>query len=289
MTSPPRPEDSHFLVVGLARNAAQSLTADVARTADVLKFADRISWLVIESDSEDETLSTLEELATRYENFRVVSLGTLRDTLPKRTERIAHCRNAYLDLVAQDYADVDYVILSDMDNLNQKLTTQGVLSCWERDDWGACTANQSGRYYDIFALRHDAWCPNDCAQQQAFMAQHGAGFIWSRLASVYLKMLRIPQDADWIEVRSSFGGFAIYRRDALLAGRYTGTYPDGREICEHVPFHAMLREAGWKLFINPRLINAHYTDHMPWGVALRKFRHYRRLFLERVGLKAPKT
>lgn len=279
-----RPEEAHILVVGLVRNAAQALPGDIVRTAEALGFARKLSWLVIESDSQDATLEVLEQCRKTHENFRPVSLGALAPSLPKRTERIAHCRNTALDTIAADYGDVDYVILSDMDDLNRKLTREGVLSCWDRDDWGACMANQSGRYYDIWALRHDAWCPNDCWEQNAFFEAHGAGFIWSRLATVYLKMLRIPQEADWIEVRSAFGGFAVYTREALLSGRYTGSYPDGRELCEHVPFHAMLRDAGHRLFINPRMINAHYSSHMPWYAALRKLRGKIRAPLRRLGL-----
>lgn len=280
------PETAHILVVGMVRDAARTMPTDLARLRDALGFARTLSWLIVESDSRDITLEVLDRCRQDDPALRVLSLGALTPRLPARTERIAHCRNAARDLVETDYPDVDYVVLADMDDLNNRLTRAGVLSCWERDDWGACMANQSGFYYDIWALRHDVWCPNDCWAQNDFFEAHGSGFVRARLAAVYLKMLRIPRDAEWIEVRSAFGGFAVYTRAALLSGRYTGPYPDGRQICEHVPFHAMLREAGHRLFINPRMINAHYSGHMPWKAAWRKLRHKTLASLRRLRSEA---
>jgi hypothetical protein len=73
-------------------------------------------------------------------------------------------------------------------------------------------------------------------------------------------MAQLNPQAEWIEVESAFGGLAIYRREALLEGRYNGVR-DGEGICEHVPLHAELRAKGRRIFINPALINANRTDH----------------------------
>ncbi len=36
-------------------------------------------------------------------------------------------------------------------------------------------------------------------------------------------------------------------------GRYSGLV-DGREVCEHVPYHAHLVQAGARLYLNPQCI-----------------------------------
>ena len=76
-------------------------------------------------------------------------------------------------------------------------------------------------------------------------------------------MIVIPQDAEWIEVDSAFGGLAIYRRETLLdvSSRYIGLYKDGIEVVEHVSLHLGIIQNGYKIFINPRLINTDFTDH----------------------------
>jgi hypothetical protein len=88
------------------------------------------------------------------------------------------------------------------------------------------------------------------------MAREAATF-----AAVYARMVTIPQDGEWIEVDSAFGGLAIYRRDCLRHARYIGLNKTGREICEHVPFHMALRKRGSRIFVNPKLINCAYTEH----------------------------
>jgi hypothetical protein len=76
-------------------------------------------------------------------------------------------------------------------------------------------------------------------------------------------MITVPPSADWIEVKSAFGGFAIYRKDCLLDAkvRYVAVDSQGNGICEHIPFHDAIRSNGHKIFINPKLINARYTEH----------------------------
>ena len=74
-------------------------------------------------------------------------------------------------------------------------------------------------------------------------------------------MIRIPKKSQWIEVDSAFGGFALYRPEAIGNALYEGLTAVGDAICEHVPFHAEMRKNQKKLFINPNLINARSTDH----------------------------
>ena len=80
-------------------------------------------------------------------------------------------------------------------------------------------------------------------------------------AAVYSKMVRIPKTIEWIQVESAFGGLAIYRRQALLNGSYSGLNCRGEEVCDHPNLHKTLIEQGYKIFINPQLINTDYTNH----------------------------
>jgi hypothetical protein len=43
--------------------------------------------------------------------------------------------------------------------------------------------------------------------------------------------------------------------------RYVGLNEVGEEVSEHVSFHRALKQQGYRLFINPKMINASYTDH----------------------------
>jgi glycosyltransferase involved in cell wall biosynthesis len=250
-------------VVGVARNCEANLRADIKRIQRAAEDVQTIVWLIIESDSSDETLTELQALQSEIPDFHYLSLGQLASKIPKRTERIAFCRNYYLEQLRTDpkFSHVDYVAVADLDGVNSELTKGALASCWERDGWDMCAANQSGPYFDIWALRHKDWCPADCWAQYRFLNLYRSNLEENLWASVYSKMITLPQEAPWIEVDSAFGGFAIYKKSVFDNGKYIGLTAAGDETCEHVSFHAALREKGFALFINPKLINAKLTEH----------------------------
>jgi len=269
------------LVVGLARNCGRHLAGEVRRLSASLEHFPEVHWLVIESDSDDDTGAVLESLAARNERFRYIRLGALRKRLPKRTERIAFCRNRYLEEIRANplYRQIEFVLVADLDGMNSLLTSEAVQSCWKHVDWDVCTANQRGPYYDVYALRHPSWSPDDWRAQYLLLLSRGVQAARAYTASIYARMRRIAEDSEWMEVDSAFGGLAIYRKEAMSSGEYVGVAPDGSEQCEHVAFHARLRSEGRRIFINPALINAGYTGHW-WSVARKRW------LLATIGLRA---
>jgi hypothetical protein len=259
-TDPASLSSRQMLVVGVVRNCAAQIKADVTRLKVALRRFRRVHWLLIESDSDDASVAKLRDLSSELSDFRFISLGSLRAQLPRRSERISFCRNAYLKEIRtnENYQAVDFVIVADFDGVNSLITEDAILSCWERDDWNVCAANQQGPYYDIWALRHKAWSPNDCSAQYRFLVHQGVGPERALSVSVHSRMIPIAKDGEWIEVESAFGGLAIYRRRALDKGEYAGLDGDGHEVCEHVALHGDIKA---KIFINPRLINAARTEH----------------------------
>jgi hypothetical protein len=247
---------SNFLIVGLARNCALTIGEDVRRLAQAVGAA---KWFIVESDSRDDSVVRLAQLQATVPGFRFVSLGQLQPAIPGRTDRIAHCRNRYLQEIAEnpEYADIDFVVVADLDNLNTLISKEAFQSCFDRDDWDVCGANQRGPYYDIFALRHSVWSPSDCLAQFRLLMRGGLSEGRALFAAVYSKMIRIEENAEWLPVLSAFGGLAIYRKSVLGTARYSGRDKSGNEICEHVPFHDGMA----RIFINPQLINAGYTEH----------------------------
>ncbi len=248
-----------ILITGIARDCARTIRTDVERLASAFSVVRDIRWLIVESDSSDDTPAMLAAMQASIANFRAISLGTLRGDIPVRTERIAHCRNRYLEELQGDrYSDVDYVVVSDLDGMNRLLTQHGVLSAFARNDWDVCCANQRGPYYDILALRHSTWSPGDCLDQLRQLRAQGVGEEAALRIAIYSKMVRIPTNREWIEVDSAFGGLAIYRKAILAGASYRGTDDAGASVCEHVALHASIRQRHGRIFINPALINSGY-------------------------------
>lgn len=248
--------------------------------------AKQVFWLLVESDSSDNTLAVLEELAQTIPGFNYLSLGGLCGQMPERTVRIAHCRNAYVRELRRnsEYNDVDYVLVADFDGVNHQLTSSAVASCWLREGWDMCAANPKGPYYDVWALRHKEWSPNDCWAQYRYLNRIAPDREKHLRGCVFSRMIHIPEDNGWIEVDSAFGGLAIYRKHCFATAEYSGRNEAGEEICEHVPFHGMLRQQGARLFINPRLINTGYTEQTREMLWHRTAQRRVRAFLRRMAV-----
>ena len=251
------------LVTGLVRDCGSRLEKDITTICRALSRFKSVHWLVVESDSSDNSVEELEKLRRSVANFRFISLGNLREKMPLRAERLAHCRNMCLDEIraTAQYREINYIVVADLDGINSELTREAVDSCWSRRDWDVCTANQRGAYYDTWALRHSKWNAGDCWAQARFLRQYGISRFCATYAAVYSLMIQVPGDSDWIEVISAFGGFAIYRKDTILSSRYQGLDATGREVSEHVFLHETISSNGGRIFINPALINGGFNEH----------------------------
>jgi len=254
---------SKVLIVGLARNCEDVIEREILQISSAFSKAKTLNFLIIESDSDDRTVTILEKLSENND-FEYITLGNLQKQYPKRTERIAICRNCYLEELKtrNEYNDIDYVVVADLDGVNSELTAMAVESCWNfSEEWDACFANQSKAYYDIWALRHKTWCPNDCWQTYRFLQSNGVSKFSALEAAVYSRMISIRHDEDPIEVDSAFGGLGIYKKSALLLGEYVGVDGNNEEICEHVHLHTVLRDRNMRLYIVPSLINCGWNEH----------------------------
>lgn len=254
---------SEIVVAGIVKNVGRTIDLDYLRLRESLSNFEKILWIIVESDSTDDTVHALSNLAASDSNFKFVTLGSLADRIERRTERLAFARNTYLDIINSEnrYATCDYVVVSDFNNLNNRLTPKSFNSCFDNSNWSVCCANQAGPYYDIYALRHDLWSPNDCWKQHSFYRSYHRFPEKALQASIKIRMIKIPTDSQWIEVDSAFGGLAIYKKFTLKIGRYAGVDENGDSICEHVPLNLAISKAGHKIMINPQFINFRKTDH----------------------------
>lgn len=250
------PTESRILVLGLARNVEKSIDREVERIFAALQSFKLIRFIVLESDSDDQTVRHLSDLKAVFPNFEFATLGNLSSKLPNRIERISYCRNE-LQKLARGYENqCDFVMVADLDGVNLLLNSDAVMSCWENNEWDVVTANQLYYYYDIYALRHPDISPDDCWQYYAELRQSGLHPMKARQKAVFSRQRRLSLNSDWLEVNSAFGGLAIYKRESFFSASYSSFDSNNELTCEHVPFHASIRLAGSKIFINPKLINS---------------------------------
>ncbi len=259
----PSEQGQRLVVAGVVRNAERTLSKDIQRLARGLQGRFRVEWVIVESDSSDRTVDQLKKLSLRYRNFYFESLGSIKPVIPDRVERISHCRNRYLEIIESrnSLTDSDWVLVVDLDNLNRRVAGREILKLTQNKEASAYFANQLGPYYDIFALRHPAWNPDDFSKQTEELKRMGMSSKLAHSIAVEAKMVRIDKVGPLIFVDSAFGGMALYSFGALKNQRYSTEVVGSKGVCEHVGLNLSLRARGHKLAIAPSLVNARYTEH----------------------------
>jgi len=246
----------NFLIVGTIRNCQREIFQTIKCLDKGLYFANKIEYFFVESDSNDNTLDSLKKLSRQKKNFRYETFGRLRTKLPIHTQRIAFCRNRCLEELKNEKNDwVEYLIVVDTDGVCRNVNSRVVKECISEKGWSAYTANVKGAYYDIWALRHNIWSPNDCWQATKEDLNIGLSRFESESKNVYSRMVKIDSSKKIIPVESAFGGLAIYRKSSIPDNaKYKGLLRNGDKICEHISFHNSIKKKHGSIFINPKLI-----------------------------------
>lgn len=255
----------NIYLVGIVRDQAQSIQRNLEHLVANLQDFGNVFVHIVESDSSDETLEKIQDMAKKYPRFTFESCGKLSSIFPKRISRVRHCRNRYAHFLRQLEIKIDFTCVADLDDINYKLRPAAIRDCLSSSIyWDACFANQRFGYYDIYALRARNWCEEDIFDELARTRMNATSKLSeSKIRSqvIYKKMRRIHESDDWIPVESAFGGFAIYRGNPFLNYDYTQVQVAKQDECEHVALHDKMILTGLKLFINPKLINSNVNEH----------------------------
>jgi hypothetical protein len=271
----------NILVVGTISNAEKMMIKDFKKLSKSLNFTNKISYLLIESDSQDDTVNSLQELKNINDNFEYISLGNLKHNIPNRINRIRYCRNKYVDYIRENFANSkwDIVIVVDLDGMNRAISKKKILSSLKKEmDWDIVTSNQKFGYYDLLALRAAGWVENDIfgtlklRRLNLSVPKYSGGkylkFIKYfnyydnfRKELIYSNMIRIGKKSPWIPVKSSFGGLAIYNPNVFKYFNYGEEFDLIPIQSEHVDLHLKCNENGFIHYINPYMINSNLNQY----------------------------
>jgi glycosyltransferase involved in cell wall biosynthesis len=266
-----------IVFAGVVRDCERYLPS-VLRGIDALSAAfPESAFIFVENDSQDSTKAILNEWGARKNNFRLVNLDGLA-ALPRRGLRLEIARATYIELIKADYllSTYDFLVVLDMDDVNVMGVDLGkFLEALEfmqdQEDHAAVFANQEGTYYDMWTLRHETLCPGDIWEEVLDWAHEKKVSDEEAYRSTFARRIfSLPTSNTYLEVKSAFGGFAIYKLSYVLRNQnpYLGSkvkiLRDEKdqltlcrwEICEHVHFNFGIKNLGGRLFIKQDLINA---------------------------------
>ena len=210
-------------------------------------------------NSTDATPAILQELSAKFP-ITLVS-EPLPDCVPKgggsrssdRCNRIGACRNALMGMALDCIVKAPLVVFMDTNIFaGAGCLVELVHAAVTNPRVGlatACTASATNRehYYDIYAYspvnvleNHrlvSHVCPMKDCQERMCKTHRRSG--WPLLAWNSTKLF---------DVFSAFGGLAVGRPEAVLAGRWRSEF----DRCEHVAFCRDLRAAGYRVVIVPQ-------------------------------------
>ena len=252
--------NSGILFAGIAKNVGRAIRHTLNNVDNYGKLFRDYKVFIVENGSYDGTKEYLRTWARQKVNRvhieadDVCAARSPQNPRGPDTPLLAAFRNPYMERIEQEDAErYPFVGIMDCDDVNVRPVNcnsilAGIRFLCAEPSRAAVLANQRGYYYDIWALRHDVWCPGDCWQEFRAWSQVGlareAG--WACIGS---RQVHIPTSASPIEVESAFGGFAIYKTEFLRGRRYSDFGEDGAVACEHVSLHREIRKLGGRLFI----------------------------------------
>jgi hypothetical protein len=92
---------------------------------------------------------------------------------------------------------------------------------------------------------------------------------------IYKRMKRLK--GDLIPVKSAFGGFGIYKPEIFEKINYTKSDSGYTSECEHLDLHYKCLQSGFRLVIDPKLINNHVNVYnLNKFIIVRFLREYRK-------------
>ena len=263
-------------ICGAVRNGGAAFVKTLAVIEALKPLLADCAIVIVTNDNTDGTDEALFAWAASSAQHHVIRLDGLAKAVPDRVDRLAMARNFYLEFWRSHMSQrFEQVLVMDLDGPNESIDAAEFarVVAAQPAGWDGLFPNQLKAYYDIYALRHDTWCPDDCWEdvraatrkrtlRQPFKSARGRA---ARKFFVYDRQIKIPPDHPPFRVRSAFGGLGLYRAAALTNCWYGTKTAAGAPCCDHVVVNEEITRRGGKLFVLPSLLNMAPDEHLRPG------------------------
>jgi hypothetical protein len=283
-------DDARLVVAAIVKDNARTLGRLFSKLEGLRAELGELAFVVYENNSTDRSKSVLRGLALEIPSFTVVSedipaprlaeIATVRrvDGSLCRIQVIAYARERLREAVLRERGDFDCALVIDADAA--WFSVRGLARNVDRVSSGLCDSvcvngmNKWLVYRDAYAYRD---------LEHPYGPEFLGDYWWDKVVARIQRRLR---GEELLPVYSAFGGAAVYSMEAFRAGRYSAI-PDpefaaaqgkldvsgARQdeclaasprpipntnylepiVCEHVPFHYSMREAGFgRICVDPR-------------------------------------
>ena len=178
--------------------------------------------IFVYDNCQDDSSILLEEYKQKSP-FKVFIVNNIGNNDPNRTARIANARNKCLDVIYNLIRDLDFHIMIDADDVNEKKWNINLIKQYLLENtWDSLSFNRR-KYYDIWALLYDKYkyhCWGYDLNDSIMIRDHMKKEITNILKNL---------NTDLFECYSAFNGFAIYRTPIFSDLTYDGFFKSIRE------------------------------------------------------------
>lgn len=258
--------DSNVSFCSIVRDCQSNLNRNIPKIEKLRKYFAESEIIIYENDSKDNTKEIISNWKHKSKNVTFVSETYNNNTIPVenknenpyfsmyRIEKMVYYRNKYLEILNSNKFERDYVIIIDLDIANFDIN--GIAHSFGlTDQWDVVCANGYARspllmkrYYDSYALVE--YGRENVNQTEMSIRQNQSK--WS-----FMK-----PGLPLIPVFAAYGGFAIYRYEAIKNKKYSAVRNNDIRVgakCDHYSLCKEIRSAGFeKIFINPNM-TLHYN------------------------------
>ena len=274
MKSPARQE--RIIFAGVARDCQQFLPQVLASLEWLSSQFSYCAYIFVENDSKDSTKSIFQSWGQSKKNFHFINMDGIGQ-IPIRTIRLELVRNVYIEYIRNNaiLSSYDYLVILDMDDANVYGTStdkflEAIDFLSSEKNHAGVFSNQIGTYYDMWAFRHPQLCPNDVWEEVLdYVHIHQVSDDVAFGKTFGTRVTSLDSSGGMLEVDSAFGGFGVYKLPYVVQN--TNPYLGSRvkvmfnenglanicrlQMCEHVHFHAGIKNLGGRLFVKQDLIN----------------------------------
>lgn len=213
--------DKKAVFCGVVKNCARFFDENKKEIERLASLFKDYAVVIYENNSSDLTKVLYSNWSTGNEKVIFISEDLseidLKNYTPLiadfRTEVIARARNKTLDIATSNkFKDYDYVIMMDLDDF-EPINIDEFIKTIENPlkEWDAVYANGS---YDLYSLKSiDFPCGPELTTWD---------YLNKELFSTGKRLSKLLKIYDWYPVDSFFGGFGIFKREAVKNNRYSG-------------------------------------------------------------------
>lgn len=246
----------HSVIVALlARDCKEAILWNKPRIERLCSFFRDYYVVVVENDSMDGTQQVLLDWAEENGRIMVDSFTDhsprLSDSGHNRISHMAYLRNRLLeDIWKLPAPDLVMMIDVDIEDFDVEGIVDGITHAPE--GWGVLFANGRSMLpnHQYLHAQYDQYAYLACDEELSDLTYNV--FNTRGLAKRGRVLNQAVQSCAYHPVKSAFGGFGVYRYEAIKHLTYQTVMIDDRHqkaYCEHVPFHLDIIRQGYQNYV----------------------------------------